>query len=87
MAAAISAIDRLTMKEHPPIMVQLANADDGPPVYMIHPNSTGMPEMKFIDWQEVSALPLSLAFCLTTICAYRFYGNLTSIAKSVNSMC
>ena len=48
-AAAISAIDRLTMNESPPTIVQLANAAVGPPVYMTKPNRTGIPEAKFID--------------------------------------
>lgn len=54
-AAAISDIDRLTMNDNPPIIVQFANAAVGPPVYITHPNKTGIPEAKFIDCLKVSA--------------------------------
>lgn len=37
-----------TMNTHPPIMVQLAKAALGPPVVMAKPNSTGIPETKFM---------------------------------------
>ena len=58
-AAAISAIDRDTMVEKPPTIVQLAKAGCGPPVYMAHPNKTGMPEMKFIDEKVAAQLSKS----------------------------
>jgi hypothetical protein len=48
-AAAISAIDRLTIKESPPTIVQFAKAAVGPLVYITHPNKTGIPDTKFID--------------------------------------
>lgn len=46
--AAISAMESETMNEKPPIMVQLAKAACGPPLYMAKPKSTGMPETKFM---------------------------------------
>jgi hypothetical protein len=49
-AAAISAIDKLTMKESPPTIVQFENAAVGPPVYMTKPKRTGMPDTKFMDF-------------------------------------
>ena len=45
----MSAMASQTMNDTPRTMVQLAKADSGPPVYIIQPNRTGMPDMKFID--------------------------------------
>jgi hypothetical protein len=53
-AAAISAIDKLTMNDSPPTIVQFANAAVGPPVYMTKPNKTGIPDAKFMLCSGIS---------------------------------
>jgi hypothetical protein len=53
-AVAISAIDKLTMNDSPPTIVQFANAAVGPPVYMTKPNKTGIPDAKFMLCSSIS---------------------------------
>ena len=53
-AAAISDIDKLTINDSPPTIVQFAKAAVGPPVYITNPNRTGIPDAKFMDCSIVN---------------------------------